>query len=65
MVQSELRGVPRHGQPVKKAVRKSKKSWELIMPSLLKSALGAAPKNAVRKSKKPCELALPSVLKSA
>ena len=46
-------------QPVKKAVRKSKKSWELMIPSSLKSALGSSVKKAVRKSKKSCEFSVP------
>jgi hypothetical protein len=51
-------------QPAKKAVRKSKKSWELICESLLKSDSGAWAKKAVRKSKKSWELRAPSALKS-
>src|SRR5688572_17908359 len=52
-------------QPAKKATRKSKKSCELIEPSVLKSALGFREKKAARKSKKSCELAAPLALKSA
>src|SRR6185503_12802798 len=58
------RGV-RGQQPAKNAVRKSKKSWELMTSSWLKSAPGAPAKKAVRKSKKSCELTRPSWLKSA
>src|SRR5262249_34139756 len=43
-----------YGQPAKKAWRKSKKSWEFVAPSALKSA--SPPKNALTKSKKSCEL---------
>ncbi len=41
-------------QPAKNAERKSKKSWELVTPSALKSALAA--KKSVMNSKKSCEL---------
>ena len=51
--------------PPKKAVRKSKKSCELISPSSLKSAVGSVSKNAARKSKKSYEFATPLQLKSA
>src|SRR5688572_26289892 len=44
-------------QPAKKQVRKSKKSWEFVTASRLKSALLA--KKSVRKSKKSCELTQP------
>src|SRR5262245_23532406 len=52
-------------QDPKNAVRKSKKSCELITPSRLKSAPGPALKNAVRKSKKSWLLTAPELLKSA
>ena len=49
---------------VKKATRKSKKSWELMTESWLTSAAGLAEKKAARKSKKSWELRSPSWLKS-
>jgi hypothetical protein len=56
-----------HQQPLKNAVRKSKKSWELVAPEWLKSARGppAALKKSSRKSKKSVELRRPSVFQSA
>src|SRR5690349_14165202 len=51
-----------HGQPVKKQVRKSKKSWLLVWPLMLKSALLL--KKPVRKSKKSCELSTASWFQS-
>jgi hypothetical protein len=47
-----VRSVQVGQQPAKKAVRKSKKSWELTTPLWLKSAAGALAKKAERKSKK-------------
>ena len=49
-------------QGAKKAERKSKKSWELVPPSLLKSALPA--KKEVRKSKKSWLVTEPSLFQS-
>src|SRR5688572_22209490 len=51
--------------PATNAATKSKKSWELTVSSLLKSALGRPAKNALRKSKKSCEFRTRSPLKSA
>src|SRR5690349_9771053 len=53
----------RDQHPAKNTVRKSKKSWLLVAPSWLKSAL--PPKNAVRKSKKSWLLRTPSAFQSA
>jgi hypothetical protein len=50
-------------QPAKNAARKSKKSWELVMPSALKSA--SAEKKSVRKSKKSWESTFPEAFQSA
>jgi hypothetical protein len=41
--------------PAKKAVRKSKKSWELIAPSWLKSAAQVFPAMRRKSSKSVCE----------
>jgi len=57
------RAVPRgNQQPVKKQAMKSKKSWLVVTPSLLKSALSL--KKPVRKSKKSWLVSLPELSQS-
>src|SRR5262245_25653754 len=60
-----LRGGVLVQHPAKNAATKSKKSWELMAPVWLKSALGRSEKNAARKSKKSWEFRAPLPLKSA